>query len=134
MSSNRLDCSELSSLGNLPDLCTLNVAGNKLNSLTSLQRLTALTSLNVSNNLLLSLSGLTACAALHTLSANANRLRTLRGLARCTQLSEIQVCMCAICMQELPLDHSTLLSNQEKGNSVTCTSKFENAIEHAATV
>lgn len=134
MSSNRLDCSDLSSLGILPDLCILNVAGNKLKSLTSLQRLTALTSLNVSNNRLLSLAGLTACAALHTLNANANRLQTLRGLARCTQLSELQVRMCAICMHELPFGRAALLPSQDKGSSVTCTSISENGRKQGATV
>ena len=88
---NQLTATALQALTHLPQLSSLAVAGNKLESLTALRRMTALTSLDVSQNQLSSLRGVSACTALQQLAASANALTTLNGLGVCASLAELQV-------------------------------------------
>lgn len=91
VSFNQLPCAALQVLSNLPMLGSLNITGNKLESLTALRRMTALTALDATQNGLRSLRGLSACTALQQLRASSNQLTTLNGLGVCSSLSEVQV-------------------------------------------
>eukprot|EP00195_Chlamydomonas_chlamydogama_P004001 CAMPEP_0202918426 /NCGR_PEP_ID=MMETSP1392-20130828/73410_1 /ASSEMBLY_ACC=CAM_ASM_000868 /TAXON_ID=225041 /ORGANISM="Chlamydomonas chlamydogama, Strain SAG 11-48b" /LENGTH=627 /DNA_ID=CAMNT_0049611479 /DNA_START=133 /DNA_END=2013 /DNA_ORIENTATION=+ len=87
LSGNRLQ--SVQGLANLRSLKVLRLAYNQLSNLEGLGRATGLEVLDLSGNQLKDLTGLSSCIALKELTVKGNQLPNLKGIQRCQGLEEL---------------------------------------------
>ena len=91
LSGSRLDKVDLSVLGNLPDLKTLDLSNCRLSSIAGLQGCTSLTTLHLNNNALRNLSPLSGVKTLKELYLQHNAMVELTALKDLTDLQILDV-------------------------------------------